>query len=250
MNEEAFFAAVRPYFGGSLTQPQVDGMKALLLAGANLPLPHMANVLAQVKHETGGYMAPIKETVMPSHKDKNPSDVQVISRLDRAWKAGKLPWVKEPYWRDGWFGRGQLQVTHRRNYAKFGISNPADMLRMHISAHVAVKGMSEGLFTGKKLSDYRFPDCLDAPPASHPRRIVNGKDGTDKTISRYHQQFAEALLSARWAPPKSGPLLPTTPPDVPVTPFPKPAATIPGPREHWLVSLWKAIIAAITRRGF
>lgn len=198
MNRAVFFAAIRDDFGGTLSQPTVEGIEALLDAGAGLPLHHMANVLAQVRRETGGYMAPIKETVMPSHKDKNPTDAEVIRRLDRAFKAGKLPHVQTPYWRDGWFGRGQIQLTHRANYLRFGISNPDDALRPHISASVAVGGMSMGMFTGKKLADYDFPAALSAPPRDNPRRIVNGVDGSDAEVARFHRQFADALAKAGW----------------------------------------------------
>lgn len=197
MNRTAFFEAIRPAFG-KLNEAQVTGMNALLDAGAALPLHHMANVLAQVRRETGGHMAPIKETVMPHHLDKNPSDAEVIRRLDRAFAAGKLKWVKTPYWRDGWFGRGPIQITHRTNYAKFGISDPNDALRPHIGAHIAVRGMRDGMFTGKKLADYTFPADLDAPPSRHPRRIVNGVDGSDAEVAKFHRQFAAALTKAGW----------------------------------------------------
>lgn len=197
MKRQAFFDAIRPAFG-SLNAKQIEGMEALLNAGHGLPLHHMANVLAQVRRETGGYMFPIKETVMPHHKDKNPNDAEVIRRLDRAFAAGKLKWVKTPYWRDGWFGRGQIQLTHKANYAKFGISNPDDAMRPHISAHVAVAGMRDGLFTGRKLADYNFPTDLDAPPKQNPRRIVNGPDGSDAEVARFHREFAAALQAAGW----------------------------------------------------
>ena len=206
MNRRAFFDAIRPHFGGALLPAQVEGMNALLDAGEGLPLHHMAHVLGHVRRETGGYMAPIKETVMPHHKNKNPSDAEVISRLDRAYKAGKLPWVKSPYWRDGWFGRGQIQITHKANYAKFGISNPDDALKPDVSSRVAVRGMVGGLFTGKKLSDYKFPDALKNPPSRHPRRIVNGPDGSDMEVSRFHEQFAKALSFAHWGVKTAGPM--------------------------------------------
>ena len=194
MNREVFFNAIRPAFG-SLNVKQIEGMGALLDAGRSLPLHHMANVLAQVRRETGGYMYPIKETVMPSHKDKNPSDAEVMRRLERAYAAGKL---KKPYWRDGSFGRGQIQLTHRANYAKFGISNFDDAMKLPISAHIAVHGMAEGIFTGRKLADYNFPADLDAPPKLNPRRIVNGQDGSDREVAGFHRQFSEALEKAGW----------------------------------------------------
>lgn len=206
MNRSAFFNSVRTsVFGGRMSQPQVDGCNAILDSCARNAVTdkhHVANVLAQVHHETGGYMSPIKETVYASHKDKNPSDATVIARLNTAFAKGQLSWVKTPYWRDGWFGRGMIQITHKANYEKLGkrlgaplVTNPALALDLRISADIAVVGMAEGLFTGKKLSDYVFPGALTAPSDRHPRRIVNGKDGTDRKISATHRAFYEALAT-------------------------------------------------------
>jgi predicted chitinase len=197
MNRTTFFDTIRTSFGGKLDQDQVKGMSALLDAGKDLPLHHMANVLAQVRRETGGIMSPIKETVSASHKDRNPSDTEVINRLDRAFNAGRLTWVRTPYWRDGWFGRGQIQITHKSNYDKFGVTKD-QALALHHSARIAVEGMSKGMFTGRKLSDYNFPAALDNPVKTNPRRIVNGPDGSDAEVARFHRQFAAALQKAGW----------------------------------------------------
>lgn len=215
MNDAAFFAAIRPAFGQKLSQPQVDGIEAILDACRRYGVTkthHVANVLAQVRRETGGYMSPIKETVMPYHKDKNPSDAEVIRRLDRAWAAGKLGKVKTPYWRGGEFGRGQVQLTHAENRAKFGITNRDDLLKLDVSAMVAVVGMRDGVFRGKKLADYDFPAALDAPPNSNPRRIVNGKDGSDAEVAKFHRQFYAALVKAVWDEDAPAPAKPTAPP--------------------------------------
>jgi len=106
MNRQTFFEAYRRKFG-AMQQATVDGINALFNAGRDLPLQHMAQVLAQVRRETGGWMAPIKETVMPDHDDKNPTDATVIKRLDAAFAKGQLKGVKTPYWRDGEFGPGK-----------------------------------------------------------------------------------------------------------------------------------------------
>lgn len=201
MDKVKFYAQLRQstrVFGTSLSQRQVDGTEALLKAGRGLPLHWMANILANVYRETGGGMYPIKETVFPSHKNKNPSDAIVIARLDRAYAKGQLPWVSAPYWRGGAFGRGQLQITHDRNYKKFGIKNYDDALKLPVSARIAVQGMVKGHFTGKKLADYTFPDDLDNPPRTDPRRIVNGVDGSDDDVQDYHMAFAAALEAAGW----------------------------------------------------
>ena len=202
MTPATFFAAIRPAFGNRLSQPQVDGMQAILDAARAAKVTdahHVAHILAHVRRETGGYMSPIKETVMPSHKNKNPTDAEVMQRLERAWARGQLPWVKKPYWRNGEFGRGQIQLTHAKNRAKFGIADRDDLLKLPVSARVAVVGMRDGLFTGKKMSDYTFPAALDAAPKNNPRRIVNGQDGSDAEVAKFHRQFHSALVKAGWS---------------------------------------------------
>lgn len=230
MNEKIFFDHIRPnLFDGMLVTPQVVGINNLLLAYTALaPAPnvdHLAYILANVFHETGQWMSPIKETVMPHHTDKNPSDATVISRLDRAFAAGQLTWVKTPYWRDGFFGRGQIQITHRTNYKKIGdalgvdlVGNPSLALDPQVGARIAVYGMLSGAFTTRKLSDYNFPSAVDAAADKNPRRIVNGKDGTDKDIARYYRVFRQALINAGFGKVVEGEVVAPTPAPVPVTP--------------------------------
>ena len=226
MDEKAFFDHIRNnLFDGMLITPQVVGINNILLAYTALaPVPnldHLAFILANVYHETGTWMSPIKETVMKYHTDKNPSDATVIKRLDNAYAKGQLPWVKKPYWRTGYFGRGQLQITHEDNYAKFGeafnidlVGNPSLALDPAVSARIAVFGMLRGAFTNKKLSDYGFPNAVEAPPEYNPRRIVNGKDGTDKDVARYYKVFRQALINAGYGKEVEGEV---------VTPEPAPA---------------------------
>lgn len=222
MDRKAFFDAIRPHI--NLDQFAVDGINALLDAGENLPLHHMANILANVRRETGGLMGPIKETVMASHKNRNPSDAEVIRRLDSAFAKGRLHWVKTPYWRGGAFGRGQLQATHDYNYRKLGITNYSDALNLDVSARIAVEGMSKGMFTGRKLSDYTFPNDLNNPPKTNPRRIVNGSDGSDAEVAESHRMFADALRKAGWG-----------------TNMPSPSSNT----SSWLADLINGIITAI-----
>jgi predicted chitinase len=209
LDRAAFFAALRKdnsgVFNRRLSQAQVQGTEAILDSAERngvFDTDHVAHILAEVYHETGKYMLGIKETVMPSHTDKRPSDVTVKSRLDKAFKAGKLPWVKTAYWRDGAFGRGPIQITHWSNYEKLGIAlgvnlrqDPDLALDPKVGADIAVVGLKLGLFTGKRLSDYQFPKDLKAEPKWHPRRMVNGQDGTDDEIAAYHRSFYQALLA-------------------------------------------------------
>lgn len=211
MDRAEFFNSLRDdrrVFGSSLSSAEVTGTESILdacIANGVDQIDHVAFILANVYRETGGYMLPIKETVMPSHDDKMPSDAVVIARLERAWKAGRLPWVKTPYWRDGGFGRGQIQLSLWPGYVRAGKllglplrENPDLALRLDVSARIAVIGMRDGWFTGRKLSDYRFPEALGFLPKQHPRRIVNGVDGSDKEINRSHAAFLDALKAGGW----------------------------------------------------
>ena len=206
MINTAFFSALRKresgVFGTSLSQGQVDGCEALLAACAGYPLAHTAHVLAEVHHETGGGMLPVKETVFPYSKNRNPSDATVKARLDRAWGKGQLPWVSKPYWRNGWFGRGQIQLTHEANYRKMTpvvgvdlVRQPSKALDLPISAKIAAVGCSKGMFTGKRLSDF------NGPPYDHhrARAIVNGDTRTvGPKIAAAAAEFEDALRAAKW----------------------------------------------------
>ena len=253
MNRDAFYAALRsravPIFGTSLSQGQVDGINALLDSCARNAIAdghHVANILAQVFRETGGRMAPVRETFAAS-------DAQAIARLEAAWKAGKLTWVKTPYWRDGWFGRGQIQLTHKDNYAELGaaigvdlVANPGLALVAAYSADIAVIGMSKGLFTGKKLSDYAFPAALDEPPKMNPRRIVNGPDGSDMDVAGYHRAFFTAIEAG------GGWKLSEKPADArkpvpPSVPLPTPE-TAPPASAGWIAAILHFVLNLFTRK--
>lgn len=205
MDKKLFFDTMRTSFG-RIDQGQVTGIEAILSACEKWMVSdthHIANILAQTAHETGLQMLPVKETVYASSQNRNPTDAQVIARLDAAFKKGDLPWVKTPYWRDGWFGRGMIQITHKAVYIRVGKEIGVDLennrdaaLDLHTSSAIAVVGMSRGLFTGKKLGDYDFPGALSKPPALNPRRIVNGNDGTDEKVAKLHKQFYNAMVVA------------------------------------------------------
>jgi hypothetical protein len=185
MNAE-FFEAVRPMFGGSLSQQQVDGFKIIFEAWRKVGSGNerdLAYILATAYHETARTMQPVRETLATT-------DAKAKERLTKAWKSGKLPWVKSDYWSGGWFGRGFVQLTHRANYVKAGeklgvdlVSDPSKAMIPEVSALILVRGMQEGWFTGMKLAD--AADFREA------RRVVNGTDRASQIA-----QYADAFLSA------------------------------------------------------
>lgn len=155
----------------------------------------VAYVLATGYHESAHTMRPIKETVMAHHKDKFPSDGVVIGRLNR-WYKTKSPNVT-PYWRDGWFGRGLVQITHFDNYKRVGkaigvdlASDPSAALDDKVAIDVLITGMDAGLFTGKRLDDYVTLQKSDFVGA---RRVVNGTDKDDE-IADIARKYDAALL--------------------------------------------------------
>ncbi len=203
IDRSAFKRAIKQApFGGKLSTTQWNGVEAVLDAWdefGDADPRKASNTLAQTFHESGATMAPVRETFAKS-------DAAAMRNLENAWKAGKLPSVKKPYWRDGWFGRGLLQLTHEYNYAAAGaeigvdlVADPSKAMDLVTSARIAVVGMLKGIFTKKKLSDY-FSKTKDDPIGA--RRIVNGQDKAAK-IAGYHRAFLAAMLSSMNEEPQS-----------------------------------------------
>lgn len=210
MKPSVFFDQVRGHlFAGSLTQGQVDGINAVLAEGIRrkLDLRWLAYILATVYHETARHMLPVIETRQPN-EDSNPSVDEAIRRLDRAWAAGRLRWVKQPYWRkdaagQSWLGRGLPMLTHRENYAraeaKTGrpfLARPELMLELEPAVEVCFRGMLEGWFTGRELADYFDAERSDF---YHARQIVNGLDRA-ADVADYARKFGTALAAAGYRP--------------------------------------------------
>lgn len=196
MNREAFYAGIRPLFGGEMKQAQVDGCERIMAACDRLPITWAAYMLATALHETASTMQPVRETLART-------DAEAVNRLERAWKAGRLKWVKTPYWRfddsgKTWLGRGYVQLTHRDNYTKASqlvgvdlLADPSRAMHPEIAAKILVEGSVRGMFTGKRLADYLPGDYTGA------RRIINGTDRA-AMIAGYARRFEDALASARW----------------------------------------------------
>ena len=254
MDRAAFYASVRSrtsgIFGNSLSQKQVEGVEAILDEAdkRGTSIFHLAAIMAEAYHETGGQMQPVKETVYASSKDRNPPDAVVIARLEKAFKDGKLPWVKTPYWRDGWFGRGLIQLTHKANYDKFGVTKQS-ALDLKTSVRVMFDGMEKGLFTGRKLSDYDVVLFVQPPIPSFKyyasRAIVNGDMAANGAkIDAYGKAFEAALCAAGYAPQSTTPKPIETSVSSPKT---EAQSTAPA-KANWLVNLLQSLAALFKRK--
>lgn len=175
----AFYAAIRPLFGGSLKQSQVDGIEKLVTAAAGASVPHMAYILASAFHETAHTMQPIAEYGKGKSRAYGVTD-----------STGKAP-----------YGRGYVQITWRENYVKadekLGLkgklaANYDLALDADIAARIIVRGMTEGWFTGKKLDHYLSGPTATRAAYKEARRIVNGMDKADM-IAGYAVAFEAAL---------------------------------------------------------
>jgi hypothetical protein len=198
-NGAAFFASVKAanLLGSSLDQSEVDGVNAILAAcgAAGWGPKWTAYALATADRETGGTMQPIKEWGGPSYFTR----MYDVSGRDpvRARKMGNtIPGDGVRY-----CGRGYVQLTWKANYAKAGealgyplVGNPDLAMRPDIAAAIMVRGMAEGWFTGKKLSDYITAERADFVNA---RRIINGTDKA-REIAAEAGHYLAALNAGGW----------------------------------------------------
>lgn len=189
-------------FGGRLTDSQKAGVLRLCVAGAGvLPTGWMAYVLATAYHESGHGMVPIHELGSDAY----------LSKYDTGALAAALGNTPEA---DGdgikWAGRGDVQLTGFGNYkradiklAALGLIKPGELLanpdlalRPDCSAAVAVWGMREGWFTGKRLNDFiASRGTLDQ--FIHARAIINGQDKA-ALIAGYAVAFQAAITLGGW----------------------------------------------------
>jgi len=235
-----FFDAMRPMFGGSLTQDQVNGLLVILEAWKKVGsgnLRDLAYILATAKHETADTMQPVRET-------KAPTDAKAKEWLTKAWKAGKLGQVKTPYWNTGFFGRGYVQLTHEDNYRKAGdklgldlVADPSKAMIPEIAALILIRGMQEGWFTGKKLSD--FPSDFVSS-----RAVVNGSDRAT-LIAGYAYGFLQALEKVTET--ETAAPAPTPPPVIVTKPVGPPTVQTQAPRGNG--RFWGALIAIVLALG-
>lgn len=231
-DRDTYFRGHREIFG-KLRQEQVNGLSFLL---DSIELDEWENVqqvsyvLATVDHETNHSFQPVKE---------------IRERKDSPRRANQ-----DRYWLDGYYGRGYVQITWKKNYEKFGIENDPDAaLEPEMAYRILSKGMRDGLFTGKKIGDYINEQRADYVNA---RRVVNGLDRAQQ-IAANARKF-EAILTTAAAqdvqpevstPPP--PIVDTKPVQAPVESAPTvpPTVQVPTPKGS-ITSKIAAATAAVT----
>ena len=151
----------------------------------------LAYCMATFKWETAHTMRPI---------DEHGSDAYFNKRYNPQTNVGKMLGNTKPG--DGalFHGRGYVQLTGRSNYAKAKkltgvdlLSEPDRAKEPELAYQIAIQGMTDGWFTGRKLSNYFVGDTADYVNA---RKIINGTDQADK-IADIARGYSELLREGK-----------------------------------------------------
>jgi putative chitinase len=197
-DRKKFFESYRTRFG-PLTQDLVDALDGLLnqiekddrFGGTETDRTKLAYCLATFKWETAHTMRPIDEHGGPQYFNKRYGPQTSVGKMLGNTKDG-----------DGalFHGRGFVQLTGRRNYNKAKTLTGVDLLaepdrakEPELAYEIAVQGMIDGWFTGKKLA--QFIKDGQSPDFENARTIINGHDKASN-IADIARRFSEVLQSS------------------------------------------------------
>ncbi|NKJ03150.1 hypothetical protein [Rhizobium sp. SG741] len=209
MDHSKFFDAVRTsLFGGRLSTNQVNGTEAIIDAWQAKPFDNrwLAYMLATVYHEADNTMCAISENLNYSAAGLRATFPKYFTAAQAASYARQPQRIANRAYAnrmgngneasgDGWKyrGRGLVQITGHDNYAKYGIADNPDMALDPVKAvEILFDGMTNGRFTGRKLSDFFTATTTDWIGA---RKIINGTDRA-ADIAGYARKFAAAIEGA------------------------------------------------------
>jgi hypothetical protein len=197
-DRKKFFDAYRSRFG-ALTQSLVDSLEFLLgqieqdarFGTTDTDRRQLAYCLATFKWETAHTFKPI---------DEFGSEARFNRLYGPQTRVGQRLGNTQPGDGARFHGRGYVQLTGRSNYARAGTlteqpltTNPDLAKDPMLAYQIAIQGMKDGWFTGKKLSQFIKPGL--PPDYVNARKIINGTDNAD-TIAGIARRFNEVLMAA------------------------------------------------------
>ncbi|PPK97846.1 glycoside hydrolase family 19 protein [Parapedobacter indicus] len=206
MNHDAFWGIIREnLFARNMSIGSVSTINAIVdtcYAEKVSRSAHFAYILATAYHES--FHSKLNPEWLPVREGFTKTNEGAINAVTKLFNSGKISHNYGLAHTNGhsYYGRGFVQITWPENYRKMGrrlgiplYENPDLALDRNIAAKLLVIGMMEGMYTGRKLSDYddvvrdglhyEF-DSLSA------RRIINGTDRAE-TISGYYEIFLLAI---------------------------------------------------------
>lgn len=137
----------------------------------------IAYILATVKRETGDTFQPVREGNWTGHTSTD-------------------EYRKKHYRYYPYYGRGYVQITWDYNYKAYSeklgvdlVSDPDKALEPNNSLFILIDGFKNGVFTGKKLTDYVNESKVDF---FHARRCINGLDHAEQ-IKGFAEDFLRKL---------------------------------------------------------
>ncbi len=249
MNHPAFFAAIRPYMGGRITEAQVKVVEAILAQASDLSAEHVAYILATGWGEA--QLTPVRENMNYSARrirqvwPKRPEAVTFAGQpeaLANSVYGGRLG--NRVGTNDGWLyrGGGVDQLTGRDNYRKIGIeARPETILEPDFAARSLVHGMKTGRYRGLSLRDFGDGSSFNAVAA---RAIVNDDvklHGQD--YAEHYHAFLAALHAAGWG------VEPPVRPDAPVTVKTTAPARSDPPSVANAPAFWSWLLSFFTGKG-
>jgi hypothetical protein len=197
-DRKKFFDGYRDRFG-PLTQALVDALEYLLgrietdsrFGTTDTDRRMLSYCLGTFKWETAHTFEPI---------DENGGDAYFNRRYGPDTTAGKSVGNSQPGDGARFHGRGYVQLTGRANYSRAKKLTGVDLLNQPdrakeraLAYQIAIQGMMDGWFTGRKLSQYFKPDGTANYEGA--RAIINGTDQATR-IADISRRFAEILLDA------------------------------------------------------
>ncbi len=219
-DRQKFFDNYHASFG-ALNQAEVDGLNELLefieidpfIKPNSAGLNNIAYMLATIKHETHN-----PRTAVTFHPiDEIGSATYFNNRYGPHTDVGKNLGNTIPGDGAKYHGRGYVQLTGKKNYAKaqniFGIdliNEPDRAKEPSLAYRILTVGMRDGWFTSHRIGDYINDHKTDFVEA---RRVINGIDQAH-TIANYAKLF-DHILSSSFVPANE-----STKTDAPVSPHP------------------------------
>ena len=194
------FDILRAKFG-KLSQAQVDAINFIVDAmdkDKSITYPQGAYILATTWHETATTMLPIAEYGKGKGRPYGTWQRNSKGELYAYKNSNRNTVYLQSEYPHLYYGRGETQNTWFDNYEKLSkvfsvdfLKNPDLLLTQEWSTPVTIYSMKNGLYTGRKLSDYIHQSKKNYVNA---RRIINGTDKAN-LIAGYADTFEKALRS-------------------------------------------------------